>query len=86
MALSRQLLSAASARALRRNKRPVPIIAFRIIPFIIAPGSPSVRFVSVGREEADVGEARKVMDRVTDAAMKGDSEALKALYAQDAVP
>ena len=30
-------------------------------------------------------EARKVMDRVTDAAMKGDSEALKALYAQDAV-
>ena len=32
-----------------------------------------------------MGEARKVMDRVTDAAMKGDSEALKALYAQDAV-
>ena len=32
-----------------------------------------------------MGEARKVMDRVTDAAVKGDSEALKALYAQDAV-
>jgi ketosteroid isomerase-like protein len=32
-----------------------------------------------------VGEARKVMDRLTDAAVKGDSEALKALYAQDAV-
>ena len=32
-----------------------------------------------------MGEAREVMDRVTDAAMKGDSEALKALYAQDAV-
>jgi ketosteroid isomerase-like protein len=32
-----------------------------------------------------VGEAREVMDRVTDAILKGDSEALKALYAQDAV-
>jgi steroid delta-isomerase-like uncharacterized protein len=32
-----------------------------------------------------VGEAREVMDRFTDAALKGDSEALKALYAQDAV-
>ena len=32
-----------------------------------------------------MGEAREVMDRVTDAAVKGDSEALKALYAQDAV-
>jgi len=41
--------------------------------------------VSVGWEEADVGEAREVMDRLTDAILKGDSEALKALYAQDAV-
>ena len=32
-----------------------------------------------------MGEAREVMDRLTDAALKGDSEALKALYAQDAV-
>ena len=32
-----------------------------------------------------MGEAREVMDRVTDAILKGDSEALKALYAQDAV-
>ncbi len=32
-----------------------------------------------------MGEAREVMDRVTDAVMKGDSEALKALYAPDAV-
>ena len=32
-----------------------------------------------------MGEARKVMDRITDAILKGDSEALKALYAQDAV-
>ena len=32
-----------------------------------------------------MGEAREVMDRITDAALKGDSEALKALYAQDAV-
>ena len=32
-----------------------------------------------------MGEAREVMDRFTDAALKGDSEALKALYAQDAV-
>ncbi len=32
-----------------------------------------------------MGEAREVMDRLTDAAVKGDSEALKALYAQDAV-
>ena len=69
---------------MRRNKRPIPIIAFPIIPFIIA-GESGRTIVSVGREEADVGEARKVMDRVTDAAMKGDSEALKALYAQDAV-
>ena len=84
MALSRQLLSAASARALRRNKRPIPIIPFPIIPFIIA-GASGRTIVSVGREEADVGEAREVMDRVTDAILKGDSEALKALYAQDAV-
>jgi ketosteroid isomerase-like protein len=41
--------------------------------------------ISVEREEADMGEARKVMDQITDAALKGDSEALKALYAQDAV-
>jgi ketosteroid isomerase-like protein len=32
-----------------------------------------------------MGEARKVMDRITDLAVKGDLEALKALYAQDAV-
>ena len=32
-----------------------------------------------------MGEAREVMDRLTDAAMKGDWEAIKALYAQDAV-
>jgi ketosteroid isomerase-like protein len=32
-----------------------------------------------------VGEAREVMDRITDAVLKGDSEALKAIYAQDAV-
>ena len=32
-----------------------------------------------------MGEAREVMDRVTDAILRGDSEALKALYAQDAV-
>ena len=32
-----------------------------------------------------MGEAREVMDRITDAILKGDSEALKALYAQDAV-
>jgi ketosteroid isomerase-like protein len=32
-----------------------------------------------------VGEAREVLDRMTDAAVKGDSDALKALYAQDAV-
>ena len=32
-----------------------------------------------------MGEAREVMDRLTDAILKGDSEALKALYAQDAV-
>jgi ketosteroid isomerase-like protein len=44
-----------------------------------------VTIVSIGREEADVGEAREVMDRLTDAAVKGDSEALKAIYAQDAV-
>jgi ketosteroid isomerase-like protein len=32
-----------------------------------------------------VGEAREVMDRVTDAILRGDLEALKGLYAQDAV-
>ena len=32
-----------------------------------------------------MGEAREVMDRLTDAAVKGDSEALKSIYAQDAV-
>ena len=32
-----------------------------------------------------MGQAREVMDRITDAILKGDSEALKALYAQDAV-
>ena len=32
-----------------------------------------------------MGEAREVTDRLTDAVLKGDSEALKALYAQDAV-
>jgi ketosteroid isomerase-like protein len=32
-----------------------------------------------------MGEAREVMDRVTDAVMKGDLEATKALYAADAV-
>jgi steroid delta-isomerase-like uncharacterized protein len=32
-----------------------------------------------------MGEAREVMDRVTDAILKGDLEAPKALYAQDAV-
>ena len=32
-----------------------------------------------------MGEAREVMDRITDAVLKGDSEALKAIYAQDAV-
>jgi ketosteroid isomerase-like protein len=32
-----------------------------------------------------MGEAREVMDRVTDAILKGDLEALKGLYAQDAV-
>jgi ketosteroid isomerase-like protein len=32
-----------------------------------------------------VGDAREVMDRVTEAVLKGDSEALKALYAPDAV-
>ena len=32
-----------------------------------------------------MGEAREVEDRITDAILKGDSEALKALYAQDAV-
>ena len=32
-----------------------------------------------------MGEACEVMDRVTDAILKGDLEALKALYAQDAV-
>ena len=69
---------------MRRNKRPIPIIAFPIIPFIIA-GESGRTIVSVGREEAGVGEAREVMDRLTDAAVNGDSEALKALYAQDAV-
>lgn len=32
-----------------------------------------------------MGEAREVMDRVTDAVMRGDQEALKGLYAPDAV-
>ena len=32
-----------------------------------------------------MGEAREVMDRVTEAALSKDSEALKALYAPDAV-
>jgi steroid delta-isomerase-like uncharacterized protein len=32
-----------------------------------------------------MGEAREVMDRLTEAVMKGDLEALKALYAPDAV-
>jgi ketosteroid isomerase-like protein len=32
-----------------------------------------------------VGEAREVLDRVTEAVFKGDSEALKALYAPNAV-
>jgi ketosteroid isomerase-like protein len=32
-----------------------------------------------------MGEAREVMDRVTEAVFKKDSEALKALYASDAV-
>jgi len=32
-----------------------------------------------------MGEAREVMDRITDAVMRGDEEALKALYASDAV-
>jgi steroid delta-isomerase-like uncharacterized protein len=32
-----------------------------------------------------MGEAREVMDSVTDAVFKGDLEALKALYAPDAV-
>jgi steroid delta-isomerase-like uncharacterized protein len=32
-----------------------------------------------------MGEAREVMDRVTDAVMRGDREALTALYAPDAV-
>ena len=32
-----------------------------------------------------MGEAREVMDRVTDAILRGDLEALKGLYAQDAV-
>ena len=32
-----------------------------------------------------MAEAREVMDRVTDAVMRGDQEALKALYAPDAV-
>ena len=32
-----------------------------------------------------MGEAREVEDRITDAILEGDSEALKALFAQDAV-
>jgi steroid delta-isomerase-like uncharacterized protein len=32
-----------------------------------------------------MGEAREVLDRITDAVMRGDQEALKALYAPDAV-
>jgi ketosteroid isomerase-like protein len=51
------------------------------------PSSPASgrTIVSIGREEADMAEAREVMDRVTDAVVKGDLEALKGLYAQDAV-
>ena len=32
-----------------------------------------------------MGEAREILDRVTEAVFKGDSEALKALYAPNAV-
>jgi ketosteroid isomerase-like protein len=32
-----------------------------------------------------MGEARQVMDRITEAALAGDLEAVKALYAPDAV-
>jgi ketosteroid isomerase-like protein len=32
-----------------------------------------------------MGEARKILDRVTQAAMSGDVEALRGLYAEDAV-
>jgi ketosteroid isomerase-like protein len=32
-----------------------------------------------------MGEARQVMDRITEAALAGDQEAVKALYAPDAV-
>jgi len=48
-------------------------------------GCPGRTIISGGREGADVGEAREVMDRVTDAILRGDLEALKGLYAQDAV-
>src|SRR6476620_4297284 len=48
-------------------------------------GCPGRTIISGGREGADVGEAREVMDRVTDAIQRGDLEALKGLYAQDAV-
>ena len=45
-------------------------------------GCPGRTIISGGREGADVGEAREVMDRVTDAILRGDLEALKGLYAQ----
>jgi len=40
-------------------------------------GCPGRTIISGGREAADVGEAREVMDRVTDAILRGDWEALK---------
>src|SRR6188472_2061912 len=40
-------------------------------------GCPGRTIISGGREGADVGEAREVMDRVTDAILRGDLEALK---------
>lgn len=36
-------------------------------------------------KEAEMGEAREVMDRITEAAFSGDQEGLKTLYAPDAV-
>jgi ketosteroid isomerase-like protein len=48
-------------------------------------GCPGRTIISGGREGADVGEAREVRDRVTDAILRRDLEALKGLYAQDAV-
>ena len=69
--LARPLTCGGRARTTRCNRGPAPLSGRTI--------------VSVGRGEADVGEAREVQDRLTDAAVKGDSEALKALYAEDAV-